>query len=151
MHIQRLCTLGWCTFLKGDERKVLTVVESVIYDRKVWSLPILDCSKTGNTAVSFVSLFLSFLANPAPSRGDKEGSSCGRNGDVIGEKLVAYFACRRNPRGKAALNFHGNNTGKWKFPLLVRNLTPRRVGKSKRLAAGRPYRSSLMIIEVKPV
>lgn len=53
------------------------VLESVIYDRKVRSLPILDCSKTGNTAVSFVSLFLSFLANPAPSQETKKDRRVG--------------------------------------------------------------------------
>lgn len=63
--------------LKRDERKVLTVVESVIYDRKVGSLPILDCLKTGNMAltvslVSNESFFLSLLANPAPSRRTKK-------------------------------------------------------------------------------
>lgn len=57
------------------------VLESVIYDRKVRSLPILDCSKTGKlenwTAVSFVSLFLSFLANPAPSQETKKDRRVG--------------------------------------------------------------------------
>lgn len=59
--------------LKRDERKILTMIESVIYDRKLGSLPILDCLKIGNILVNrFIrieriafSLSLS-RANPAP-------------------------------------------------------------------------------------
>lgn len=62
--------------LKRDERKILTMIESVIYDRKLGSLPILDCLKIGNILVNrFIrieriafSLSLS-RANPAPSKG----------------------------------------------------------------------------------
>lgn len=86
--------------LKRDERKILTMIESVIYDRKLGSLPILDCLKIGNILVNrFIRIErIAFSLSLSRARilrhqkeKDKEGSSCGRNGDVIGGKVGGVF------------------------------------------------------------
>lgn len=84
--------------LKRDERKILTMIESVIYDRKLGSLSQLfeDWKHFSQPFHSyrtnrFLSLSLSRARILRHDEKDKEGSSCGRNGDVIGGKVGGVF------------------------------------------------------------